>query len=464
MTVDMAKFLLNSERFSEKLLNHPVSMVDRWSTELATFWERWQCIEPDNRVYTDHANELDHCIPCMLHGDEGTGHRRKPVLQVSWGSLLRIGKGPLERMFLITSCSHKRYSRFNKGTEAGNVVIDKLLGEIAKSAVQAFADGIETGSGHIFFLVFVGLAGDHPFQTKAYQATRSHLKVDICPRCHANTYSVPFEDVSKNAMWRSSIFQSLPWNRRVSPPLGLIPGAQHPAFIRGDLMHMIPHGCARTFAASIICMMAGPLDIFWPPRVEGKSQNSKEDRLEEAYDHFESWLEANGEYARDMKEFTLENLGWKQNGSFPDMTCKASDCNLLIRWLIDFLTTTTSPDSWPLQTALAGLKAVDEFMRLSYTGDRIFWDRQKQHRGKRCIGMYLHSYVQLQRYWHNRGWTLFKIVPKLHYTARWHDALSHDLADHKDWSLSPGTFSTPILEDFIGVVQGREDIPPQQCS
>eukprot|EP00438_Fugacium_kawagutii_P018255 Skav220447 [mRNA] locus=scaffold254:149516:150646:+ [translate_table: standard] len=342
------------------------------------------------------------------------------------------------------------YSRYNKGSEAGNRVIDKLLEESAKSALKAFTDGIDTNSGHRFFLVFLGLAGDHPFQTKAYRATRGHLKTEICPHCHANTYSVPFEDMSMEASWRKSVFQSVPWNHRVTPPLALIPGATDPAFIRWDLMHMLPHGCARNYVASIICMMAGPLDIFVPSNVEGRARNSKECRLDEAYLHFQTWLDSNKEHARDMKEFTVDNLGWKQNRSYPEMTCKASDCNLLIRWLIDFLVPFTR--CWVLDTALRGLQGVDEFMRLAYTGDRIFWCPEKQKKGKGCLGLFLHSYVELQNYWYRKGWTLFKIVPKHHFSAHWHQELAEALRNHQQFSISPGAFATPILEDFIGVV------------
>ena len=456
---DMAQFLLNST-YSEKLLNRPVSDVAGWKHELAEFWRKWKVIEPHNAVYKDHANELDHCIPCMLHGDEGTGHRRKPLLQLSWGSMLRIGKSSLERMFLITSCAHKMYSRYNKGSEAGNIVIDKLLEETAKSALKAYGGGIETRSGHTFFLVFLGLAGDHPFQTKAYRAVRSHLKVDICPHCLANTYSVPFEEMGPRALWRTSVFQSVPWRRDAAPPLSSIPGAQHPAFIRFDLMHMLPHGCARNFVASVICMMAGPMTLFLP-QGGGQSRNSKESRLEEAYSHFQSWLDCTGGHVRDMKEFSADNLGWQQNRSYPEMTCKASDCNLLIKWLIDFLTSTPFAQNWILDTALTGLQGADEFMRLAYTGDRVFWNADRQRRGKAYVGMFLHSYTQLQVYWHGQGWTLFKIVPKSHYVAHWHEALAECLRDQQEWAISPGAFSTPILEDFIGVVSriGRTSHP-----
>lgn len=446
---DMAKFLLSSERYAQKLLNSPLSQENTWTHDLMEFWEKWRIIDPTNQVFSDHAGHLHHVIPCMLHGDEGVGHRRKPVMQISFGSLLRVGKASLERMLLITSCPHKMYSKFNKGSVAGNVVLDKLMEECGRSALIAYTRGIET-RGHTFYLAFLGLAGDHPFQTKAYRSTRGHLKTDICPHCHANTYSVPFEEMGLGAMWRKTVFQSLPWSRDVAIPLALMPGASHPSFIRWDLMHMLPHGCARNFVASIICMLAGPLDVFLPSG--GGGLNSKEHRLDEAYTHFQSWLDCKGKHVRDMKEFTLENLGWKQNRSYPEMTCKASDCTLLIQWLIDFLSTTPLASELALEYALNGLVGLDEFQRLAYTGDRLFWNEEKQRQGKIHLGTFLWAYVGLRHHWHQRGWTLFKIVPKLHYAAHWHDELTTSLKDKKKWALNPGAFATPILEDFIGVV------------
>ena len=445
---DMAKYLLNSEKHSEKLLGHPLSLEAEWSRDLVQFWEKWKCVEPSNPIYVERSNDLRYCVPCMLHGDEGVGHRRKPVMQLSWGSLLRVSYSSLERMFLITSCPHKMYSKLNKGASAGNFVLDRLLEECAKSALRSYM-GIETSSGHTFDLVFLGVAGDHPFQTKAYRSQRGHLKVDICPHCHANTYSVPFEDMSLEAMWRKSVFQSVPWNRKALPPLRLMPGALDPSFIRWDLMHMLPHGCARNYVASAICMMAGPLDMFISPF---GLRDSKDARLEEAYTYFKSWLDATKQHVRDMKEFTKENLGWEQNRCFPDMKCKASDCNLLIKRLIDFLTSVPFKRDWVLETTLNGLIGIDEFSRLSYTGDRIFWDKTKQMQGKSYIGMFLRAYVDLQEHWFQKQWTLFNLVPKLHYSAHWHESLKVSLEDGKAWALSPGAFATPLLEDFIGVV------------
>ena len=207
---------------------------------------------------------------------------------------------------------------------------------------------------------------------------------------------------------------------------------------------MVPHGCARNFVASVICMMAGPMDIFVPGGVDGRMRRNRDLRLDVAHSHFQSWLDATGQHVRDMKEFTVENLGWSQNRSFPDMSCKAADTTLMIQWLIDFLTKVPFERCYVLEVTLDGLQGIDEFQRQSYTGDRVFWDRLKQREGMYNLGRFLASYVKLGAYWHNRRWTLF------HFTAHWHEALRQSVSAGNAWALSPGAFATPLMEDFIG--------------
>ena len=79
-------------------------------------------------------------------------------------------------------------------------------------------------------------------------------------------------------------------------------------------------------------------------------------------------------------------------------------------------------------------------------------DEEKQTQGKFYLVAFFHAHVALQHHWHCKGWTLFKLVPKLHYAAHWHDELTTSLKEQKEWALTPGAFSTRILEDFIDVV------------
>ena len=403
-------------------------------------------VDGGHSVFTDFGGEeeLPRCIPCLMHGDEGVGHRRKPVLQLLWGPLLRVGLGATDRLFLVTTCPHKYYSGYNEGTAAGNAVIDRLLTECARSACKSYYNGIPTSFG-VFRLVFLGLAGDHPFQTKACGSLRNHLKLDMCPWCHANTTNIPFEDCAQTAAWRRTVFQSVPW--AASPPFSIIPGGGHPSFIKWDLMHMVPHGCARNFCASVICMMCGPLGLFEP--MPGSSL--KKDRcLQAAYRLLDSWLMCVGKSMRDLKEFTPENLQWKLNRDFPDSNCKASDCTLVTKWLLDLLGTMPWEMTEPLKLAYAGLEGLDTFQRLCYTGDRLFMNPSTQRSARDALATFLQAHTDLAVYWFKKGWCLFGYTPKAHYTCHFEDDLLGSLQRGEGWAWNPGAFSTPMMEDFVG--------------
>ena len=404
-------------------------------------------IDGQHSVFTDFADpeELCRCLPCLLHGDEGVGHRRKPILQLLWGPLLRVGLGAVDRLFLITSCPHKYYSGYNEGTAAGNVVIDRLVAECARSACRAYYQGIPSKFG-TFRLVFLGLAGDHPFQTKVCGSLRSHLRKDICPWCHANLSNIPFEDFGPTAAWRRTVFQSVPW--KSSPPFSILPGGAHPSCVKWDLMHMVPHGCARNFCASVICMLCGPLGLFEP--LPGPALR-KDRCLIAAHKMLDSWLMCVGKSMRDLKEFTPENLQWKLNRDFPDSTCKASDCILLTKWLLDLIGTMPWEMTEPLEMAYQGLQNLDTFQHVCYTGDRLFLNLERQCSARDACAGFLEAYAKLAVYWYQRGWCLFGYTPKCHYTGHWDDELSGAIERGDEWALSPGAFSTPMMEDFVGV-------------
>ena len=479
---DMAHFLLNS-RYAHKLLGHEITDTTSWKAEVFQFWNKYRCVtrmcnstflffcclalngpfflempvvfivflflqvDGQHSVFTDFADpeELCRCLPCLLHGDEGVGHRRKPILQLLWGPLLRVGLGAVDRLFLITSCPHKYYSGYNEGTAAGNVVIDRLVAECARSACRAYYQGIPSKFG-TFRLVFLGLAGDHPFQTKVCGSLRSHLRKDICPWCHANLSNIPFEDFGPTAAWRRTVFQSVPW--KSSPPFSILPGGAHPSFVKWDLMHMVPHGCARNFCASVICMLCGPLGLFEP--LPGPALR-KDRCLIAAHKMLDSWLMCVGKSMRDLKEFTPENLQWKLNRDFPDSTCKASDCILLTKWLLDLIGTMPWEMTEPLEMAYQGLQNLDTFQHVCYTGDRLFLNLERQCSARDACAGFLEAYAKLAVYWYQRGWCLFGYTPKCHYTGHWDDELSGAIERGDEWALSPGAFSTPMMEDFVGV-------------
>ena len=48
------------------------------------FWVKFKAARGDgHKVFTDHAGELEFCIPVMLHGDEGRGKLHRAVMATS---------------------------------------------------------------------------------------------------------------------------------------------------------------------------------------------------------------------------------------------------------------------------------------------------------------------------------------------------------------------------------------------
>ena len=167
-----AELLLKS-RFSAKLLaGFSLEEHEQWKATFTQFWTRFRDHDGNHPIFAAGL-DVGMCVPVQFHGDEGTGHRRKPVLQLSWGTVLTQGVPALDRLFLITSCPAKLYSSLNAGIEAGNRVLDRLTEAAAKSFRNAFFAGIETKFGTVH-LVCIGVAGDHVWHTKVYRCMRNH--------------------------------------------------------------------------------------------------------------------------------------------------------------------------------------------------------------------------------------------------------------------------------------------------
>ena len=235
----------------------------------------------------------------------------------------------------------------------------------------------------------------------------------------------------------------------MQPPMFLVPGGDHPGFLKWDLLHMITHGCARNFCASITCMLCGPMGLFSPEPGPGKR---KERCLDAAFAQFDSWLACTGQSVRDLKEFTPENLQWINNRDFPDSNCKAADTTLWIKWLLDLLGTMPWRPQEPLEHAYEGLLHLDAFLRLCYTHeDRLFFGPVQQQDGCEHLLKFLFAFEALAIYWFNRNWCLFGYTPKCHYTAHWHEELWDALRQSKRWTWNPAAFATPMMEDFVGI-------------
>ena len=56
---------------------------------LQTFWRRFRCLEPDLPFYNED-HDWRYCIPYALHGDEGRGAGKRPIMIVSAQPLITM--------------------------------------------------------------------------------------------------------------------------------------------------------------------------------------------------------------------------------------------------------------------------------------------------------------------------------------------------------------------------------------
>ena len=78
------------------LLNgHHIAQSNLWKRDLTEFWDLYERVDADHPVFTEHADRS--CtIPYFLHGDEGRGGSKSPILVLSFQGLFsHFGKSRL---------------------------------------------------------------------------------------------------------------------------------------------------------------------------------------------------------------------------------------------------------------------------------------------------------------------------------------------------------------------------------
>lgn len=63
---------------------------------LLEFWRRYSKEYPDFTAFTS-GKSLSNSIPCMIHGDEGRGFKKLPILLLSWQGVLGRGTRPFQK-------------------------------------------------------------------------------------------------------------------------------------------------------------------------------------------------------------------------------------------------------------------------------------------------------------------------------------------------------------------------------
>ena len=326
-------------KYPQKLLcGYELKDVLAAEGQFRRFWRTYKGVCPNHEVYATHSN-LGRCIPCRLHADEGTGARKKPILQCSWGPLLAAGMSSWDRYWLWTSMLHETYKEYNMGFEKGNTVIDSLMTHLAIEVNDAFLHGFELQGYGKFFLVFLTLDGDLPAQAKIFHCARNFCREPnpMCPWCLANDTDLPFTDVSSSAAWRATVNAEVPWT--IPHAMTTVPGADTATFLAKDIFHECHLGLLRVFVASTICFLAkhGHFIPCGAPAGFALKGRSIPSRLKEAYKLFRDFCSLVLHETPHVKQFTKENLNFLTSKHMPDCSFKGSDTRLVLQWLVNYL-------------------------------------------------------------------------------------------------------------------------------
>ena len=71
---------------SRLLQGHHISEVHRWQQDLKEFWDLYEHVDPTHATFTESLDRK--CtLPYFLHGDEGRGRTKLPVMVMSFQGL-----------------------------------------------------------------------------------------------------------------------------------------------------------------------------------------------------------------------------------------------------------------------------------------------------------------------------------------------------------------------------------------
>ena len=224
---------------------------------------------------------------------------------------------------------------------------------------------------------------------KAMHLTRHHVKANICPHCDANITTVPFEDMSANATWISTIGRSQPWTQ--PPVFSALPGGDTSSFIRLDTFHLGALGVGQYLAPSVLCVLIAQFKHFTPA---ASKKRDIESRLAVAHEFFFAFCNAKKRCPRDLKDFTKSNLHWPDQATYPMLSCKAADTIVMLEWLEDYMVNVPLDLSDRLlELCSDALASYNAFFRLCHHSEsRVWWTAGEAATGLMALTTFLRSY------------------------------------------------------------------------
>jgi len=121
--------------------------------EYSMFWEKFQGLQPDHPIYAVSADRRRHTIPVLVHADEGTSQKKRPLMIVSVQPL--IGNGTSFGGQQVNFVGNSLTTRFLYTTIMGRcyrkkqaVRLTKLIESLADDLKNLFEHPVEVSWQH----------------------------------------------------------------------------------------------------------------------------------------------------------------------------------------------------------------------------------------------------------------------------------------------------------------------------
>ena len=297
-------YLMDTDRLPRQLVGVPTYAA--METTLREFWRRYQQLYPNHSIFaaaSRGAIEVARCIPVYSHSDEGRSLKHQPLWVLSVhgclgrGTKAYISRGqrklPLHRKGMGLNFIGKTWgTQFMFATMLRAVskehpaALDKLVGLFADDCAALASEGITSKDGqHHVWLIHLNNKGDLPALAKlaSLKRTFSHVPkaasskkpcTGICHLCLAGqeisgdgTQLYPFEQLTPQPSWLSTLEVSLPWDSEPTILRGhpYLDRTRLAHFFATDIWHNMHLGIAKHWiASSLVSIMERSDDLSLP--------------------------------------------------------------------------------------------------------------------------------------------------------------------------------------------------------
>eukprot|EP00435_Cladocopium_sp_Y103_P023850 s546_g5.t2 len=307
-----------------------VDHFQSFSQILHDWWVSYKKIDPTLPFFQDFdESHYGYSFPVAVHGDEGRGRYKRPIMIFSYQPLITNFEGHTN-LKGSTYCTRLLYSAVPSSMYAKNdKTIDGLVTALVKDFCDLYYSGFDANiSGHSVKLrpVYVGMKGDWPYLRKILKL-RTGFQARIVRKCHfcdvPDWWNMSPEGQLRNL--QRGYESPSPFKVNIRSPVFDLPGGSSPWRIQTDPAHTYHIGYGKDENASIIIV----LTMIGHFGTRG-SFNSK---LDTAFERFAVYCKINQKHT-SITEFSKKLFKInKGSGCFPCGGGKGHDTAVLGSWL-----------------------------------------------------------------------------------------------------------------------------------